>query len=217
MPDGKQRAADILRGPEGQEIYFQLVRYADRIARIHGWRTGSILPGGASPMSVVHEVVEKVLDPDGPRNWDEKKEPVLLNALKGMVRSDIGHLYDRIEESLVEPINIVLPDGEERTGDFFPSTKVRLGELNPEQHLLRQERTKLEFAAMNLVLEEVEGKDDLESVFLALYETNSPSEIAAKTGLPIERVYAARRELDRIVAKIPLARVIRAAREEKKS
>jgi hypothetical protein len=168
-------------------------------------------------MSVAHEVVGKVLDPDGPRNWDEKKEPVLLNALKGMVRSEIGHLYDRIEERLVEPINIALPDGEERTGDFFPSTKVRPGELNPEQHLLRQERTKLEFAAMNLILGEVEGKDDLESVFLALYETNSPSEIAAKTGLPIERVYSARRELDRIVAKIPLARVERAAREEKKS
>jgi hypothetical protein len=50
-------------------------------------------------MSVVHDIVVKVLD--GTRSWDEKKEPALLNALKGMVRSDIGHLYDRIEGSLV--------------------------------------------------------------------------------------------------------------------
>ena len=217
MPDGKQRAADILHGPEGQETYFQLVRYSERIARIYGWTTDAILPGGASPKSVVNEVLKRLLDPNGPRNWDEKKEPVLLIALKGMVRSEIGHLYDRIEESLIESVNIALPDGKERTGDFFPSTKVHPGELNPEQHLLRQERTKLEFAAMKLVLEEVKGKDDLELVFLALYDTNSPSEIGATTGLPIERVYSARRELDRIVARISRARVVRAAREEKKS
>lgn len=134
-----------------------------------------------------------------------------------MVRSDIGHLYNRIEESVIEPTDIMLPDGNERTADVFPSTKLHPGELNPEQHILRQERTKLESAALDLVRKEVEGKDDLELVFLALHETDSPSEIAAQTGLPIDRVYSARRELGRIVAKISHARVVRAAREEKKS
>src|SRR5437870_402129 len=151
MPNGRERAADILHGPEGQEIYFRLVRYADMLARIYGWRTGAVLPGSASPRSIVHDVVVKVLE--GTRSWDERKEPALLNALKGMVRSEIGHLYERVEESLVEPINVVLPDGEERTGDFFPSTKLHPGGLNPEQHLLRQERTKLEFAALNQMQE----------------------------------------------------------------
>jgi hypothetical protein len=217
MPDGRERAVEIFRGPEGDEIYLQLVRYAEMLARIHGWKTDTVLPGGASPRSVVHEVVEKLIDPNGTRNWDEQKEPLLLNALKGMVRSDIGHLYNRIEENVIEPIDIMLPDGNERTGDFFPSTKLHPEELNPEQHLLRQEKTKLTFAALNLVLKEVEGKDDLELVFLALHETDSPSEIAAQTGLPIDRVYSARRELGRIVARISHARVVRAAREEKKS
>jgi hypothetical protein len=210
MGDSKDRAAEILRGPQGEELYLRLVRYADMLSRVHGWKAGSMLPGGDSPLSVVHDVVVKVLD--GTRHWDEEKEPDLLNALKGMVRSEIGHLYERIEHSLVEAIGVPLPDGEERTGDYFPSTG-----LNPEEMLLRQERTKLEFAAMNLVLEEVEGKDDLEMVFLALHETDSPREIAALTRLPIERVYSARRELDRIVARIPLARVVRTAREEKTS
>jgi hypothetical protein len=67
---------------------------------------------------------------------------------------------------------------------------------------------------MTLVLKETEGKPDAESVLLALYETDSSAEIAQMTGLSIERVYSARRELDRIVRKITLARVIRAAREE---
>lgn len=77
MPDGKERAAEILRGSEGEEIYLQLVRYAEMIARIHGWKTDTALPGDASPRSVVHEVVKKVIDPKGTRNWDERKEPVV--------------------------------------------------------------------------------------------------------------------------------------------
>src|SRR5208283_3006408 len=217
MSTGKERTAAVLRGPEGEEIYHRLVRYADLLARVHGWRAGAALPGGASPQSVANNVIVKLLDPNGARTWDEEKEPSLLNALKGMVRSEIGHLYEKLEESLVEPINTLLPDGEERTGDSFPSTALHPEELNPEQQLLRHERENLEFAAMTLVLREVEGKSDLESVVLALCDASDPGEIAAMTGLPIQRVYSARRELDRIVRKIPRARVIRAARDESKS
>jgi hypothetical protein len=215
MSNGKERAAAILRGAEGEEIYLRLVRYAEVLARMHGWRAGKALPGGESPQSVVNNVVVKLLDPDGARTWDEKKETSLLNALKGMVRSEIGHLYEKLEESLVEPIAIPLQDGQERTEDSFPSTDLHPNALNPEEQLLRNERGNLEFAAMTLVLREVEGNGDLESVALALCDTDSPSKIAAMTGLSIGRVYSARRELDRIVRKIPLARVIRAARESK--
>jgi hypothetical protein len=212
MSNGKERAAIVLRGPEGEEIYLRLVLYAERLARMHGWRVGADLPGASSPKSIVNDVVIKVLE--GVRIWDESREPSLLNALKGMVRSEIGHLYEKIEETLVEPADAVLPDGKERTSDSFPSTRLHPGELNPEQHLLRTERTKQELAAMTLVLKETEGRPDAESVLLALYETDSSAEIAQMTGLSIERVYSARRELDRIVRKITLARVIRAAREE---
>jgi hypothetical protein len=159
----------------------------------------------------------KLLAPDGDRTWDETREPSLLNALKGMVRSEIGHLYEKLEENLLEPISILLPDGEERTGDSFPSTDLHPEVLNPEQQLLRGERANLEFAAMTLVLREVEGNSDLELVALALCDTDRPSEIATVTGLSIKRVYSASRELGRIVRKITRARVIRAARDEGKS
>jgi hypothetical protein len=46
-----------------------------------------------------------------------------------------------------------IPDGEERTGDSFPSTALHPEDLNPEEQLLRHERENLEFAAMTLVLE----------------------------------------------------------------
>jgi hypothetical protein len=213
MSSGRERAASILNGPEGSEIYRQLVRYADLLARMRGWRTGATLPGVASPSSLAHNVIVKLLEPDGTRTWDEEKEPSLLNALKGMVRSEIGHLYKKLEETLVEPISILLPDGEERTGDSFASATLHPEELDPEQELLRQERENLGLAAMTLLLREVEGNNELESVALAICDADSSAEIAAVTGLPVQRVYSARRELDRIVRKIPRARVIRAARD----
>jgi hypothetical protein len=212
MSKSQQRAGEILHGPDREEIYRQLVRYAGLIARLHGWRSGATLPEGASPRSVTHEVVVKVLT--GVRSWDEGKEPSLLNALKGMVRSEIGHLYKKVEGSVVEPINVPLADGEERTPESFPSTNPN--ELNPQEYVLAAEKENLMRAAMTLVYKAVEGNNDLELYVLALRETDNPAEISAKTGLTIQRVYSARRELERTVRKIPLAKVIREAREENK-
>ena len=113
MPEAKERAAEILRSSEGDRTYLLLLDYADMLARIHGWRKGKMLPGGASPETVANEVIVKVLD--GTRTWDEGKEPSFLNALKGMVRSEIGHLYERAEERIVEPIDLTRRDGEPQT------------------------------------------------------------------------------------------------------
>jgi hypothetical protein len=212
MPSGKERAAEILHGPEGLQTYLQLVNYARTLAVVRGWRSGADLPGGASPRTVVHDVVEKLLT--GVRTWDEMKEPSLLNALKGMVRSEIGHLYQKVEVNLVEPIGVLLPDGEERTADSFPSPSVQPAALNPEEQLLQDERGRLAYAAQTLLMREVEGNPDLELVVLATAESDDPAEISRLTDLPVQRVYAARRQIDRIVHRITRARVIRAARDE---
>ena len=83
--------------------------------------------------------------------------------------------------------------------------------------MLATEKENLMRSAMTLVLRAVEGNNDLERYVLALCDTDNLAEISARTGLTIQRVYSARRELERIVRKIPLAKVIREAREEKKS
>jgi hypothetical protein len=214
MSKSQQRAGEILRGPDGTEIYRQLVRHAGLIARLHGWKVGATLPEGTSPQDIAHEVVAKVST--GVRIWDESSEPSLLNALKGMARSEIGHLYDKKERGIVEPINALLADGEERTPDSFPSTKLHPSDLNPEEWVLATEKENLMRAAMTLLLREVEGNNDLELYVLALCDTDNRAEISARTGLSIQRVYSAGRELERIVHKIPLAKVIREAREEKR-
>jgi hypothetical protein len=209
MTAGTERAVEILRGPDGERIWLALVDYAHKLARRYGWRTDKTLPQGFSPDGVAKDVLIKVSQ--GNRTWDEAKEPSLLNALKGMVRSDIGHLFDDYEALCVEPIARTLADGSERTTDSFSGK-----DPDPEEVLLHGERVRLEMTALDLIRETVEGKPDLESVFLALYESESPKDIARLTGLPIERVYSLRRKLDRIARKITPARVAREARERRK-
>ena len=167
------------------------------------------LPQGSSPKDIAADVVIKVLE--GQRQWDPSRKPSLLNALKGMVKSEIGHLYEKYESQQVEPITKVLPDGSERTADHFAS-----GEPNPEQKLLTAEKVEIDIVALDLIREEVEGHPELESVFLALYETGKAEEIARFTELTVARVYALRRELNRIATKITPERVIRVARERKR-
>jgi len=91
------------------------VDYAHKLARRYGWRTDKTLPQGFSPGGVAKDVIIKVIE--GDRTWDEAKEPNFLNALKGMVRSDIGHLFDDYEASRIEPIERTLPDGSVRGKD----------------------------------------------------------------------------------------------------
>lgn len=216
MKSGKERAAEILHGEEGDEMYLQLVRYAENLARMHGWRVDVLMPAASEPQSIVNEVLAKLLDQDGGRNWDERKEPSLLNALKGMVRSEIGHLFKKPEVTLLESISKPLMDGNERTADTFPSTVLRPDDPDPEQEVLRAERGRLGYAAMTIILREVKGDSELESVFLALCDTDDRSEIAARTGLSVGQVDSARKRLGRILNKVTRARVIAAAREESK-
>ena len=101
-------------------MYLQLVRYAENLARMHGWQVDVLMLRHQSRNLIVNEVLAKLLDQDGGRNWDERKEPSLLNALKGMVRSEIGHLFKKPEVTLLESISKPLMDGNESDGRHFP-------------------------------------------------------------------------------------------------
>jgi len=211
MSEPNSRAGEILRGQDGERIYLLLLEYAHNVSRRYGWTVGRTLPQGASPASVTNEVITKVLE--GERNWDEQKEPSLLNALRGMVKSEINHLFSSYEVTHVESVSKELADGSERTADDFPANA---NVMNPEQLLLDHEQAKLETTALDMILKEVEGDPELEAVFLALYETDKPKEISDLTGIPVERVYSLRRDLNRIAAKITPERVARVLREKRK-
>jgi hypothetical protein len=208
MTVGKERAVEILRGPDGEQVWLALMDYAQKLSRRYGWRVDKILPQAFSPGDVAKNTIIKLLE--GERTWDEAKEPSLLNALKGMVRSEIGHLFDDYEASHVERIEHTLPDGTERTADRLAGS-----DPSPEEQVLVAEQVRIEMTALDLILEEVEGNCELEAVFLALYDSASSGEISVRTQLPVGRVYSLRRELERIAAKITPARVAREAKRRK--
>jgi len=210
MDDSKTRAAELLRGPGGDEIYLRLVDYARLLAVRRGWRDGRVLPEGWEPRELAQEVVKKLLT--GDRTWDEVKEPSLLNALKGMVRSELGHLSASVNNRRTEPIGTSRPDGSERTADDFESDC-----SDPEEMFLRKEQTGLEMVALDLIRNEVSGNGDLELVFLALYDAEDSDDIARETGLQVGRVYSLNRELRRVARKITPARVAAEARKRRKS
>ncbi len=215
MPEAKERAAEILHGPKGTHIYLFLVDHAKKIARRYGWRTGKTLPQGASPDSVVDEVIVKVLR--GLRTWDGASETSFIYALQGMIRSDIGHLFENYEVQVVEsftlPIGNKIEAGEdrERTADDFPSAFP-----NPEEHLLEKEQKTLEEVAYELILKSVEDKDELSAVTIALHDTDSPAEISSQTKIPIERVRQLLRTLYRKAAALRLPVIERQAQRRKR-
>lgn len=204
-----KRAGEVLRGPDAPDIYLRLLDYARALARRKGWRTDKTLPQGESPESITNEVLRKVLE--GQRTWDENKEPSLLNALKGMVKSELGHLFERFETKHVESTEQITPDGSERTADSFESS-----DRNPLEEVLQIERTQLEITALDLIRERVEGNEELECVFLALHYSDGREEIARETGLPVERVDYLRTKLERIAQTIKPASVARFAKERRR-
>ncbi len=95
---------------------------------------------------------------------------------------------------------------------------MRAGILDPEAEVLQSESANLKFAALNLLFDEVQAKNnpDLESVFLSLYEADRLNDVSRITGLAIKRVYTLRRDLERIATRITVARVVWEAHKGKK-
>ena len=211
MQDATKRAAEILHGSGGRRIYLFLLDYARKVARRYGWRTEKSLPLGTSPDSVVNSVIVKVLE--GDRNWDGASETSLVYSFQGMIRSDIGHLFGKLETRSVVPIAIPLHgdpesgESRERTPDDFPSCSP-----DPEAKLIDKERRTLEETAYELILKSVEDDDELSTVALSLHDTDSPAEISSKTSIPIKRVYQLLRTLYRKAAALRLPLIKRAAK-----
>lgn len=210
MPDSPERAARLLRGPDGKRIYLQLLRIAAWIAWRYGWRRDekgeTLLPFGATPESIVHTVIEKVLE--GQRTWQGDGEASFIIAAIGMIRSETSHIFEKPEAKVVEPIiQAERTDGSDDERDFASN------DPSPEAQLLEQERETLDRTRYDLLLTEIQDDEELSDVVIALHDTHSPAEIAERTGIDIKRVYQDIRTLKRKAAAIRLPLVARAAKE----
>ncbi len=171
-----------------------LAKYAEWLIRRRRWRTGSgnILAEGKCCEDLVQEAVKRAFDES--RKWNPERVD-LLTFLKGIVRSLVSHLVEcddnkftvagmDDETQLERERNEVEPYGP----DPPPS---------PEELVLAGER---QGRIYRMVLDEVNGKPELEDVALCLMDgIHKAREIAETTGIKIERVYQLKRQFNTIL------------------
>jgi hypothetical protein len=96
------------------------------------WRSGKrSLPRGEEVEDIVYNSIDMVLS--GKRKWDPKKEPDLLQYLKGVVDSEVSHLLESYEhlkreyicigEGKESPVELVVDPGQDPLSEVIASER----------------------------------------------------------------------------------------------
>jgi hypothetical protein len=209
LPEGEVRrlvepdVQDRMAGEDWERITLLLVDYALFKVRRLKWRTGDqeSLPEGKTAEDLAYEAIEKVLS--GARKWDPATCPELVGYLKGVVDSLVSHLVISEEHRRVRR----MPQTEEGQEVEELLTLAKPGAETAE-HLVTiqidpeaQTAGKMEAERfVGEIFEGIAGDKELEMVMDALLRGNvKPREIAAETGIDVERIYKLREKLDRTV------------------
>lgn len=186
----------LLYDQDWDAITLTLARYAASVVNRRHWRRfggRGDLPKGKTTEDIAYDSIAAVITgtlEGGPRAWDPNKNPDLLHHLKGVVDSQVWTLLksaDHRKRRAPPPA----PDG--RTDDEVEVLATKghsdLTAHSPEDYLCEQELQKQILAVCT-------GDDELELLACALLEGHElPRDIAAATGLPVERVYKVRQKL----------------------
>ena len=199
---------------EFDRLVLHLGHYAMLAQAIHSyiWRTGSKeeLPGGETVETLVYLAIEKTLT--GERRWYKEKEPDFKKYLMDVIDSLLYHLATGKENTML----VAVPEpgsGEEKT--WHMGSQERKPETDwlvrrpptPEAELLATQKAETEQRerdiAINMLLEESEGDDEVSQIIQAMLEGHEKSsEIAAATGIDIQSVYKATKRLNRKIAMV---------------
>lgn len=196
-------------------LYPKSVRYTLYRVRERYWRRsdGENLAKGWSAEDITLQAIADVYD--GTRTWDLNKQPDLLTFLKrsvidslvdGLARSHDNVLTARFPETMdadgvvEEPTNIATPEAR-HAADLVHHMP------NPEELLEHtQETNKRAEQAKAIVgglLEAAQDDKDVTAILeCALEDVLEPRLVAARCGVPVERIYAAKKRLERMARKV---------------
>ena len=176
------------------EIYGEVAVFASHLTGWEGDSAPRYQPTGATSFDLTHSAVVRLAV--GKRSWAPGVG--LVNTLKAIVRSGHSNLW---RSGAAEEVSLDAPrsaeraerpdeDGARTYGDALASPLP-----NPEQVLLAKEHD----AILNAQLEEALSGDveGLALVAAILDGAETPREMAADLGLPVERVKVIRRRLQR--------------------
>jgi hypothetical protein len=99
-----ERVSEYFAGPAGQECYFALLHYTERLLRSMHWCISTdddSMPGGAQARDVVHDTVQSLLTED-PTASGYRKLPAEVGvdaALKMIVWSKVNHAAEDAENT----------------------------------------------------------------------------------------------------------------------
>lgn len=201
-PDVREK----LERADWERITLTLVRYALFKVRRLKWHTGDreSLPEGKTAEDLACEAIEKVVS--GDRRWDPTTCPDLLRYLKGVVDSLVSHLVVSEEHRRVRRMPqtdegqeveelLTMADPTAETAEHLVSVQVDLETRVVER--LAAERF------VDALFDQIAGDEELEAmVDILLRGIVKPKEIAAETGMNVERVYKLREKLDRAVQRV---------------
>lgn len=175
-------ALDELRQQDWGSIFPRLIRAAIVIAARYGWSPDRVLPKGGTIDDLVSATVREMFEQPQRRRSDVP----LLTQLIGIVRQKLWNLSQSKDAEVCRP-----------------------GDLDPMEHRPQHEERcddGDEFQrAITLLLEvpKVKENPDMNLMVTAIGTGFfDPPEVARETGLPIERVYQLRRELNDIYPRI---------------
>lgn len=192
---------------EREALYFKLLAYTIQFAERYHWRDG-VMPNGFEPQDIAQRIVKKTLY--GDFNWDPN-ETDLLQFMCGRVRSEFSKLLSRraykyerhalADEDIYEVI-----DRENYTDDFIERVDPAAWFLAIEEN---EERNVLACQYIDELLEEVEGKPELEQVLYAILDgcEEKPRYLAEWLDVPVSEINKRLKRLRSRADKIRLKRM----------
>jgi RNA polymerase sigma factor (sigma-70 family) len=151
----------------------ELTNYAlHRIWSLKWILPADTLPKGLQAQDLAKEAIKKVYS--GERQWDPARNPDLVKYLKGIVKSDIGHLVRSPDHSVQRDSGESQSDGIGSCCDPNPTPEERLGAIELKRR----------------ILDCVSEEDGLRPVLLGLLKGKKPRELASELGCDRNEIYA---------------------------
>lgn len=192
MEDADFRAFERLQAisdGEWRSILLELEKRAESIVGKKYWSTpDGTLPKGFESHELAQQAITLLLDPESDRHWDPDKEPDVLKALVGIVRSLASNLVKSADHKQVHRPGFV-EKHPEVSATASPSR-------TPLEDLERVEEIEAARRLRDWCWEHLKGEEE-QVVFIGLEGGLTLTEIAEQAEMDIERVYQVVRNMKR--------------------
>ncbi|MAE68943.1 MAG: hypothetical protein CME06_00580 [Gemmatimonadetes bacterium] len=195
--------AERLEKTDWARVGVQLVGYAAYLARSYRWGaspTDTIALGMAAE-DVASLAIRKVWT--GERCWAPERQPDLLLFLKGVVRSEMGHLYRRsaAQHEIRPPTG---PDGAESEERLAIRSADTTESADPEVELIRNEERAHETRRIQELRDAVHDKPELAMIIDAIGRGcgERPRHLAAELSVSVSEINNRLKRLRRVALRV---------------